>query len=157
MRWFEPDHALHKSVAPDFNLTTPAGQAVTRSQFRQKQHLILVFLPAPGAMPTLLTELAPQQAELAQAGAVIYVVSPPGTEPADLPLPHLIDPGSAVRARYAALAPEQVGALSDESAFVMMLNRYGVLEYVGCDLAEDSATADDILARMWSVAYQCSL
>ena len=161
MPWFVPETA-GTFTAPDFQLTASDGQPVTRSQFRQKKHLVLVFLPDP-EMPNsqpLINALAAAHDELAQASAAVYLIS--AHEPADpLPLPLLIDPEGAVRQVYAtlfhaALAPVSA-APADHDSFLVILNRYGVLEFAGRDLDNAASVTEDVVTRVWGLEYQCSL
>ncbi|NLX10820.1 MAG: redoxin domain-containing protein [Chloroflexi bacterium] len=155
MYWTElSSHRLH-AVAPDFRLQTAAGETITRAQYRQRQHLVLAFLPDPTApeVQTLLDGLAAQHDEFAQASAALYIVS---TQPAPLPAPLvlLIDPGGTVRDTYAAIfAPDEQPAPGEP--FTIILDRYGTPAGAAVGVPDSDTVAADLLSWVWGIEYDC--
>lgn len=157
MHWIEPEAPVRKTPAPEFSLLTPDGQAMTGAQFRQKKHLVSVFLPNPDQVEAraLLDRLHTERDEFKLANAAVCAISP--CEAAEsTPLPVLLDADSITRDRYAALLPVGKRPATND-AFVMILNRYGVLEFAGLNLFEDGTTVEQITTYVWSLEYQCSL
>lgn len=157
MHWTEPDSSVRKAPAPDFSLPASDGQTVTRVQFRQKKHLVLVFLPDPDAAQAhnLAETLHGEHDDFTLANAAVYAISPRDAVPPS-PLPVLIDANNAIRAEYAALLPiDQRPA--DTDPFLILLNRYGIPEFAGLGLFEGDSVVEQIITYVWSLEYQCSL
>ncbi|MEW6578403.1 MAG: hypothetical protein AB1435_04325 [Chloroflexota bacterium] len=155
MIWIEFGPAGRQYGAPDFRLTSAEGEVVSRVQFRQHEHLILLFLPVSMQPPTgeALQRLASARDDLAGASAAVYAL---GTSPLarPAPLPLLVDADGAVRQRYAALFPPDQRPASDEP-FVVILDRYGAPAYARRGLPDAGAINEELLTRVWGLEYEC--
>jgi peroxiredoxin len=155
MTWIEFGPAGRQRSAPDFRLTSVEGKTVSRAQFRQRQHLVLLFLPVPAPPPVHdgMECLAAARDDLAQASAEAYALSAsPLARPAALPL--LVDADNAVRQAYAALFPPDQRPASAEP-FVVILDRYGAPAYARRDLPDAGALGEEILSRLWGLEHEC--
>src|SRR5947209_8655332 len=83
-------------LAPDFSLTSLAGETITRHQFRGKQALVLVFFqPVPEIRP-LFNSIAKDAAEYAELNARVLGIGHAPAEAlrpfSDVPFTLLADP-----------------------------------------------------------------
>ena len=155
MTWIEFGPAGRQHGAPDFRLTSAEGKTISRAQFRQRQHLVLLFLPVPTppAVYDVVERLASARDDLAQASAEAYALSAsPLARPAALPL--LVDADNAVRQRYAALLPPDRHPASEEP-FVVILDRFGAPAYARRGLPDAGALNEEIVTRVWGLEYEC--
>ena len=153
MRWIEFGPAARRHAAPSFELAPPDGAPITRSQFRAKTQLVLVFAP-DSAQPDakrLLQSLA------ARGDALAEVPEPLRDQPAapgEAAIPVLVDRQGRVSQAYRDLFPP--GEAPPESEpFVFVLDRYGTPGFAGYGLGAPDEDADAILARVWGLAYEC--
>ena len=155
MTWIEFGPAGRQYGAPDFRLTSVEGETVSRAQFRQRTHLVLLFLPASWSPSTseALQRLVAAQDDLAEASAVAYVLSAVAA-PSVPALPLLVDGDGAVRQRYVALFPPEQRPASDEP-FVVLLDRYGTPAYTRRGLPDVGTISEEILTRLWALEYEC--
>ncbi len=155
MRWIELEHPRRDRVTPDFRLMSSDGSAVTRTQHRQKQHLVLIFVPDPvrSDVQRTLASIARQRDSLRRAPARAYVISA-REAPGVAPFPLLADPGDTVRHDYAALFPadERPG---DDETFIVIADRYGAPQYGGLAPVDPDAVGDEVEERIWAIAYDC--
>lgn len=155
MRWIEFGPAARQHAAPSFELALPDGVPVTRSQFRSKRRLILVFardLSEPGAR-RLIQSLAARSNELEEIPASAYVISP-DTAPTTTPLPVLNDRHGRVSRAYRELLPPDE-QLADGELFVFILDHYGAPGFAGHSPSEPDEAAEAIVTRTWGLAYEC--
>lgn len=154
MRWIEFGPAARRHAAPSFELAPPDGAPITRSQFRAKTQLVLVFatdLAQPDAK-RLLQSLAARGDALAEVPAAAYAISP--AAPGEAAIPVLVDRQGRVSQTYRDLFPP--GEAPPESEpFVFVLDRYGTPGFAGYGLAAPDEDAEAILARVWGLAYEC--
>lgn len=154
MHWHELGRTRSGLVAPDFALQSGTGETITRTQFRQRAHLVLFFAPrdAVQAPAAQLRALDASRERFAEASAHVFVIAevPAGVhESAWL----LADPGGAVRASYARLFPEGHEPGAGEP-FAVVLDRYGAPWYAGHGALDDAAI-DEALTRLWAIEYDC--
>ena len=155
MTWIEFGPAGRQYGAPDFRLVSTAGETVSRAQFRQRTHLVLLFLPAswPPSMGEALQRLAAARDDLAGASAMAYALST-AAAPHLTALPLLVDGDGAVRQEYAALVPPDQRPASGEP-FVVILDRYGAPAYARRGLPDAGSISDEIVTRVWGLEYEC--
>ncbi len=154
MRWIELENVRRDRIAPDFRLTTAGGDPVTRTQYRHRRILALLFWPDPAAddAHAVLADLAARGDQLDLAAAVPYVIS--GTADVNSPIPVLADPGGTARAGYAALFPAADRPAAG-APFVVLLDRFGGPYYGGTGPLDPAATAQEIEDHIWIIAYDC--
>ena len=155
MTWIEFGPAGRQYGAPDFRLASTEGEVVSRTQFRQRTHLVLLFLPAslPPATGEALQRLAAARNDLAEASAALYALGVSSLAyRAALPL--LVDADGAVRQAYAALFPPDQCPASDEP-FVVILDRYGAPAYARRGLPDAGTISEELLTRTWGLEYEC--
>ena len=155
MTWIEFGPAGRQYGAPDFRLVSAEGEVVSRAQFRQHEHLILLFLPAslPPSTGEALQRLAAARDDLAEASAALYALGE-SSLPHRAALPLLVDADGAVRQAYAALFPPDQRPASDEP-FVVILDRYGAPAYARRGLPDAGAISEELLTRVWGLEYEC--
>ena len=155
MRWIEFGPAARRHAAPEFQLALPDGTPVTRSQYRSKRQLVLVFAQdhAQPDVHRLLQSLAAQSDELAEVPAAVYAISP-NSAPPTTAIPVLVDHHSRVRHAYDDLFPSGESPSGDEP-FVFILDRYGTPGFAGYGIAVADDDAGTILTHSWGLAYEC--
>ena len=108
--WLFSDPLPQGSPAPDFTLSDQDGNAVTLSQLRGK-NVVLVFYPGDDTLicTKQLCEFRDTWAYAKQKNALVYGVNPQGTgskakfqKKYDFPFPLLSDPGQKVGELYHA-------------------------------------------------------
>ncbi|MCC6800928.1 MAG: hypothetical protein IT325_12495 [Anaerolineae bacterium] len=154
MHWHELGRVRSGMVAPDFALISGSGDIVTRSQYRQRSHLALFFIPASGAatVAPVVDLLTARGASFDEASARAYAIAPQ-PDPANGSRLLLADPGDTARAAYADLFPEGDEPGPDEP-FALVLDRYGKPWYAGHG-AIDEAAVDEALTKLWAMEYDC--
>lgn len=142
--------------APNFTLQAVSGSAVRRSAYRARKHLALLFLPFVD-LPAreYLEALRDCYSEIGQAdGEVLAVVTDPGANAEglraalDVPFPLLLDPDSAVAARY---LPD--GAVMG----LFILDRYATLRAQWTLTAPPLPPVQEIIDWLNAVDRQCVL
>lgn len=142
------------AVAPNFTLAAAGGGQVTRSAYRARRHLAIVFLPVVD-LPAreFLEALAAAYAAIAAAGAeVLAVVGDPGASPEGLlaalpvPFPLLLDPAGKAFGRF---MPD--GATHG----VFILDRYGALRQQWTLTAPPLPPPAELVAWLEAVDNQC--
>ncbi len=150
MHW--TDLSRWEKAAPSFQLRTPDGATVTRAQFRHRNHLVLIFVP-PGDGTAVLEPFAAHLPDFAQASAVVYAVAPGDFAPTT-PVPLLLDPGGQVRRSYA----DQLRGgerPTPGQPLIAIVDRFGVLSYLGVADIVEPGTVDEALAHVWGLEYEC--
>jgi len=154
MHWHELGRTRSGLVAPDFALRSGTGETITRTQFRQRTHLVLFFVPRDAAQTPAapLRALGASRERFDEVSAHAFAIAEvPAGAPEFAWL--LADPGGAVRASYAALFPEGHEPDADEP-FVVVLDRYGAPWYAGHGALDDAAI-DEALTKLWAIEYDC--
>jgi hypothetical protein len=154
MRWIELENVRRDRIAPDFRLATAGGETITRTQYRQKRILALLFLPDPASQAALaaLADLAGRADQLDLAATVPYVIAPSAIPSS--PIAVLADPDGSARADYIAQFPPGERPAPD-APFVVLLDRFGGPYYGGLGTLDGSATAQEIEDHIWIIAYDC--
>ena len=155
MRWIEFGPAARRSAAPSFELALPDGTPVTRSQYRSKAQLVLVFAEdhAQPDVDRLLQSLAARHDEFTEVPAPVYAVSP-DAPPGATAIPVLVDRQGQVGDAYRDLFPPG-DSPADGEPFVFVLDRYGTPGFAGYGLSAPDEDAEAILTRVWGLAYEC--
>jgi peroxiredoxin len=139
------------SLAPNFTLSDAQGRPYTRSQFRNKCGLALVFLPSTqeAASATLITELAKDADAYRKLNAKILIITrsaPPG----ESVFPTLHDADGKVWETYSGLSEPGYG--------VYVLDRYGGVDWQVATV--DSAalpTPEDVRDTVQTSMFKCSI
>ncbi|MCL4238691.1 MAG: redoxin domain-containing protein [Anaerolineae bacterium] len=155
MTWIEFGPAGRQHGAPDFRLVSTTGETVSRVQFRQRTHLVLLFLPAslPPSAGEALQRLAAARDDLAEASAALYALGDSSLA-GRVALPLLVDADGAVRQAYAALFPPDQRPTNAEP-FAVILDRYGAPAFIRRGLPDASAISEEFLTRVWGLEYEC--
>lgn len=142
--------------APNFTLPSAAGDGVTRSAYRARRHLALIFLPHVD-LPAreYLEAAAASYAEIRQAdGEILAVVTDPGASAdglraaLDVPFPLLLDPGGAAARRF----------LPDGAVLgLFILDRYATLRAQWTLTAPPLPPVQEIVDWLNAVDRQCVL
>lgn len=153
MEWIELGWGCRERMAPDFRLPAADGGEVTRSEFRQRRHLVLLFLPdtaAPAAqrLAAAFHGLAPR---LARAEGLVYAIAP---APTPLPIPLLLDRDGAVRQRYADFLPDTATPAPD-APFLVILDRFGGLAEVALGELARERVAHEALDWVRGLQHEC--
>lgn len=142
--------------APNFTLPAAGGGTVTRSAYRARRHLALIFLPFVD-LPAreYLEALRDRYAEIREAdGEVLAVVTDPGASAdglraaLDVPFPLLLDPDGAAAARF---LPD--GAVMG----LFILDRYASLRAQWALTAPPLPPTQEIVDWLYAVDRQCVL
>lgn len=143
-------------MAPNFTLPTVSGGELTRSAYRARRHLALIFLPFVD-LPTreYLETIAGRYSAFRGAGSeAIAVVTDAGANAdglraaLDVPFPLLLDPNGVVAARF----------LPDGAPLgVFVLDRYGELRHQWALTAPPLPPVDDLIAWLEAIDNQCVL
>ncbi len=135
------------SLAPGFSLNTSDGQTITRSQYRNKSGLALIFTLAPGDIALLLEQVAKNNAAWGKLKAKAYVIARTG---GDSPLPLLLDPDGATWRTYSGSGDPGYG--------VFILDKYGGVDtqITGHDPGV-LPNAQDLYELMQSTMYKCNI
>jgi peroxiredoxin len=151
----EPQLAVGKP-APNFTLPTADGRSVTRSAYRARKHLVVIFLPCVD-LPAreYLEALRDRYGEVRDADAEILAVC---TDPAaaadglraalDVPFPLLLDPEGTAARRY----------LPDGAAMgVFILDRYAALRAQWAVAAPPLPPAQEVVDWLYAIDRICTL
>lgn len=136
-------------LAPNFALTATGGTVMTRSQFRNKAGLVLIFTPTPGdpGMVALLHGIERDQDAYHKLGARVFVVTRTVSKSV---LPTLFDADGKTWQQYSGGVEAGYG--------VFVLDKYG-----GVDsqiVTDDPAALPDApTVREWVQAamYRCNI
>lgn len=137
------------SLAPEFELKDAAGTLFTRSQFRNKAALVLLFAPTPddNAIRVLVEGTAALLETYRKMKVRVFMIA---EHPGSSPLPVLLDSSGAARRAYTG---------SDASGYgVFVLDLYGGVDsqIFGPD-ASALPDADTLLEWTQATMYKCSI
>lgn len=127
MAWYAFPEASRRYPAPDFCLLTSDNRWISRSDYRDRANVVLVFVHAAGcnACRQVVVQFARHYADyLARTAEVLVVWPGPVRDVPVVSLPgalHLIDVDGMTRQAYAALLPE---ATADD-VLIFVLDHYG--------------------------------
>lgn len=134
-------------LAPAFELSDRNGVRVTRSQFRGRRFLVLLFFTPDQAPVPLLSGLAAERKRLewfeTEALAIIPSTSP-DLPPDHPPLRYLLDPDLTVTRRF---------TLAHRTT-VVVLDRYGAVEQRWVE--PELPTTQEVLDLLERLAHNCS-
>ena len=142
--------------APNFTLPAITGGGITRSAYRARKHLAVLFLPFVD-LPTreYLEELRARYAEIREAGSeILAVVTDPGASAdglraaLELPFPILLDPDGNAARRF--LPDGAVGGL-------FILDRYAKLRAQWTLTAPPLPPAQEIIDWLAALDTMCVL
>ncbi|HMQ31437.1 MAG TPA: redoxin domain-containing protein [Chloroflexaceae bacterium] len=145
-----------RAVAPNFTLPALAGGEVTRSAYRARKHLALVFLPADDAAArAYLASLTRRYADLRAADSeLLAILADPAASAEglraglELPFPLLLDPEGRAAARY----------LPDDAPLgAFILDRYGAVQKQWALTAPPLPPADELIEWLEVVDRMCVL
>jgi hypothetical protein len=140
------------ALAPGFSLPTPDGLTVTRSQYRNKSGLALIFALSPGdpGIVPLLEGVAKNADAWRKLNARPYLIARGDDGAGDSPVPLLIDADGVTWRTYSGLENEGYG--------VFILDKYGGVDtqIVGesTDVLPDAHTLYEL---MQSTMYKCNI
>lgn len=138
-------------LAPTFALLDRNHTPVTRSQFRDRRYLVLLFFTPANRPEGLLAEFARQSDRLRWLEAEVLAILPvtttqlPGSTPV---VRYLADPGLTATRRFTAINGD------GPQTTVVVLDRYGAFEQRW--LAPDLPTVHEILLTVERLAISCS-
>jgi len=138
-------------LAPAFDLPDRTGARVTRSQFRGRQILVLLFVPEAAVPELRLSELDAQRERLEWLETTILVILPVPTSAlpvSQAPIRYLADPGLTVTRNFTPVMEER------PLETVVVLDRYGAVEQRW--LAPHLPSAQDVFALVERLALSCS-
>lgn len=141
----------HGELAPAFELGDRNGVRVTRSQFRGRRFLALLFF-APDAAPTaLLAVLVSEYERLEWLEADVLAIIP--TDPSNLPpdhppLRHLADPALTATRRFTTVTGQV------PRTTVVVLDRYGAVEQRWIE--PELPTTQEVINLLERLAHTCS-
>ena len=149
-----PTPLPHGKLAPSFSLVSSSGQTITRSQFRGKQALAVIFFePTPEAW-ALLDAVSGDAAEYAELNARVIGIAHVDRQDlsisADSPVLVLADPQGTVWKAYSGTDTPGYG--------VFVLDVYGGVDdqRVAAHVA-DLPVASQILQWTRSAQYRCNI
>jgi peroxiredoxin len=137
------------SLAPAFTLPSNDGQPITRSQYRNKAGLLLIFVPslADPSVAALLEQVAKDTERYSKLRAKVYIIS---HTPGNAPLPVLTDADGTTWRAYSGQSAPGYG--------VFVLDKYGGVDtqIVGADPAI-LPDAETLYELMQSTMYKCNI
>ncbi len=136
-------------LAPNFSLADGSGQTVTRSQFRNRAGLALIFASdlSDLVVRDLLNGIQRDQDAYQKLGAQTFVITPTSHES---PLPTLIDANSTTWQRYAQTSEPGYG--------LFVLDRYGGVDsQIVSSAPADLPDAPTVLEWVRAAMYRCNI
>jgi peroxiredoxin len=154
MHWISLRWGCRERLVPDFRLKTSGGEEVVRSQFRQRSHLVLLFLPEPAAPEAqqLMADLVALAPKFRENDAVIYALSANPAHGA-LPIPVLHDPEDVVRGRFASLLEQELPEAGEP--FLVILDRFGSLSDAARGPLGQAELAKETLSWVQGIQHEC--
>jgi peroxiredoxin len=148
-------------IIPAFTLPGTDGMPHSPRDYKQREHLLLLFIPTPDDIQGLLTSFAQQYSRFREEScALLAITSQPVIanlllqEKIHLPFPILADTQAHTFSRYTRPRPTESSTTPSFYPAIVLADRYNALHQQWIDALP---TIDDLLQTLQYLNTRCSL